>query len=134
MPQTQPYIVVPRLPESRFEDENQTRRILESWMTEVADAINRAISISGTALLSGTFAIDSTGVRTVTTAHGFRTAPAVEDIQLTTVEETDVDDWAYNLLKIESVDATNVVAKINVSTASATGSSTARLAILIRGN
>lgn len=134
MPQTQPYVIVPRLPESRIEDENQTRRILESWMTEVADAINRAISISGTTLLSGTFAIDSTGIKTVTTAHGFRVAPALEDVQLSTVEETNVDDWAYDLLKIESVDATNVVAKINVSTASGSGSATARLAILVRGN
>ena len=103
-------------------------------MTEAADAINQAISISGTALLSATFAIDSTGVKTITTAHGFRTAPALEDVQVSTVEETNVDDWAYNLLKIESVDATNVVAKINVSTASATGSATARLAILVRGS
>ena len=82
-------------------------------------------------LLSGTFAIDSTGVKTVTTAHGLSVTPDIQDIQLTVTENTDVDDWAYNLLKVESVDATNVVAKINVSTQSGTASATAKLAILV---
>lgn len=81
-------------------------------------------------LLSATFAIDSTGVKTVTTAHGLPTTPSIEDVQVSITEDTDVDDWAFDLLKVESVDATNVVCKINVSTASATGGATAKLAIL----
>ena len=84
-----------------------------------------------TTLLSATFAIDSTGVKTVTTAHGLSSTPAIQDIQLTVTEDSNVDDWAFNLLKVESVDGTNVVAKINVSTASATGGATAKLAIMI---
>lgn len=86
-----------------------------------------------TNILSGTFAIDSTGVKTVTTAHGLTEIPAVEDIDLTVIENTNVDDWAHGYVKIESVDATNVVCKVNVTTASATGSATAKLGIKING-
>lgn len=80
-------------------------------------------------VLSGTFAIDSTGIKTVTIAHGLSYTPSVEHCQLTVIEVTNVDNWAYNLLKIDSVDATNVTAKVNVSTASATGGATAKLAL-----
>lgn len=82
-------------------------------------------------VLSATFAIDSTGVKTVTIAHGLAVTPALEDCYLTVVEDTNVDDWAFNLLKVESVGATNVGAKIHVSTASATGSATAKLALRV---
>jgi hypothetical protein len=82
-------------------------------------------------LLSATVAIDSTGVKTVTTAHGLARTPALKDVQVAVVEESNVDDWAFNLLKVESVDATNIVCKINVSTASGTGSATAKLAIRV---
>jgi len=84
-----------------------------------------------TTLQSGTFAIDSTGVKTVTTPHNLLIAPALYNVQVSVIEETNVDDWAFNLLKVESVDADNVVCKINVSTASGTGSATARLALLV---
>lgn len=78
---------------------------------------------------SPTFAIDSTGVKTVTIAHGLASTPPKKNCQLTVLEDTDVDDWAYNLLKVDSADATNVTAKINVSSASSTGGATARLAL-----
>lgn len=84
-----------------------------------------------TTLLSGTFAIDSTGVKTVTTAHGLSVTPAIQDVQLTVSEDSNVDDWAYGYVKVESVDGTNVVAKVNVTTASATGGATAKLNILV---
>lgn len=86
---------------------------------------------AATTLLSGTFAIDSTGVKTVTTAHGLSVTPAIQDVQVSVTEDSNVDDWAFDLLKVESVDGTNVVCKINVSTASATGSATAKLGILV---
>mgnify|MGYP001605062737 CR=1 FL=1 len=86
-------------------------------------------------LLSATFAIDATGVKTITTAHGLGITPTKEQVKLTVVEETNVDDWAFNLLKVDTVDATNITSKINVSTASATVAATARLGIqiLLRG-
>lgn len=82
-------------------------------------------------VLSAAFDISSTGIKTVTTAHGLASTPNIEDVHVSVVEDSNVDDWAYDLLKIESVDATNVVAKINISTASVTGSQTARLGILV---
>lgn len=88
------------------------------------------LSLAKTVLSAG-FDISSTGIKTVTTEHGLASTPALEDVNLQVVEDSNVDDWAYNLLKVESVDATNVVAKINVSTASATGSQTAKLGILV---
>lgn len=88
------------------------------------------LSLAKTVLSAG-FDISSPGIKTITTAHGLASTPALEDVYLQVVEESNVDDWAYNLLKVESVDATNVVAKINVSTASVTGSQTAKLGILV---
>lgn len=80
-------------------------------------------------VLSPAFAIDAVAVVTVTIPHGLAVTPAVEDCQLTVVEDTNVDDWAEGYVKVESVDATNVVAKVNVTTASATGGATAKLAL-----
>ena len=99
---------------------------LPVWTTEPIVSVTAI-----TTLLSAAFAIDSTGVKTVTTAHGLSVTPAIQDVQVSVTEDTNVDDWAFNLLKVESVDATNVVCKINVSTASATGGATAKLAILV---
>ncbi len=89
------------------------------------------LSEETTNLLSAGFAIDSTGVKTVTTAHALTITPSAKDVSLTVIEDTDVDDWAYGFVKVESVNATNVVAKVNVTTASATGSATAKLGIKI---
>lgn len=82
-------------------------------------------------LLSPTFAIDSIGTKTITVPHGFYFIPSVQEISLTVIEDTNVDDWGYTLLKVESVDATNVVAKINVTLASLTGGATAKLGVTI---
>lgn len=87
-----------------------------------------------TTLLSETFSIDSTGIKILTTAHGLGYIPAGAVVQLTVIEDTVVDDWSFDLLKIASVDATNVIAKIRVSAASGTGGATARLAIQIAGS
>ena len=80
-------------------------------------------------VLSPTFAIDAVAVVTVTIPHGLNVTPAVEDCQLTVVEDTDVDDWEEGYHKVESVGAANVVAKVNVTAASATGGATAKLAL-----
>jgi hypothetical protein len=82
-------------------------------------------------VLSSTFAIDSTGLKTITIPHGLSVTPSKQDCQLTVVAETAVDDWSFNLLKVDAVDATNVTAKINVATASATAGATARLGLLV---
>lgn len=81
--------------------------------------------------LSSTFAIDSTGVKTVTVAHSLGYTPNIEDCYLTVLQVTAVDDWAFNMVKITATDATNVTAKVNVSTASATAGATARLGLRV---
>lgn len=82
-------------------------------------------------VLSNTFAIDSTGVKTVTIAHGLAIIPSIQDCYLTVVQNTTVDDWAYNMLKIVSTNATNVIVKINISVPSATVGATAKLALRV---
>lgn len=89
--------------------------------------------ILDTTLLSPTFAIDSIGVKTVTIPHNLGYTPLVKEVQLTVAEDTAVDDWGFVLLKIVSVDGTNVIAKINVTVASLTVGATAKLAVLVVG-
>ncbi|MEM3160160.1 MAG: hypothetical protein QXJ74_05200 [Nitrososphaera sp.] len=85
----------------------------------------------GASILSGTFAIDALGIKTVTIAHGLAFAPALQECQVSVVEGSAVDDWAFNLLKVVSADVTNVVIKINVSTASASVGATAKIALRV---
>lgn len=80
-------------------------------------------------VLSPAFAIDAVAVVTVTIPHGLSVTPTAEDCQLTVVEDTDIDDWEEGFVKVESVGAANVVAKVNVTTASVTGGATAKLAL-----
>ena len=86
---------------------------------------------AATTLLSADFAIDGIAVVTVTTAHGLSSTPNIQDVQLTVSESTNVDDWAYGFVKVESVDATNVVAKVSILAASLTVGAKAKLNILV---
>ena len=85
----------------------------------------------GTNLLSAAFAIDGVATITVTTAHGLGYTPNTRDIAVTIIENTAVDDWTYGFVKVTTVDATNIVVKVRVTAASATGGATAYLAIKI---
>lgn len=109
------------------EAESRFRQGLRAYLNYLAATLRWGDA----SVLSSTFAIDSTGVRTVNIDHGLHGTPALGGIQLTVVQETAVDDWAFNMLKVVSVSAAQVVAKINVSTASMTVGSTARLAARI---
>ncbi len=82
-------------------------------------------------VLSGTFAIDSTGVKTVQIAHGLSITPSNYRCALTVLENTNVDDWACSAPKVDSTNVTHVVAKINVTSASLTGGATAKLGLVI---
>lgn len=82
-------------------------------------------------VLSETFTIDSIGIKTVIIPHDLAITPAVRDCYLTVVQNTAVDDWAYNMLKLVSTDTKNVTVKINISTASATVGATAKLALKV---
>ncbi|MBA7468135.1 hypothetical protein ES707_03376 [subsurface metagenome] len=80
-------------------------------------------------LLSPAFAIDAVAVVAVVIAHGLDVTPAVEDCQLTLIEDTDVDDFTLGWIKVESTGAANVNCKVNVTGQSATGGATAKLAL-----
>lgn len=87
--------------------------------------------ITENTVLSPAFAIDAAALITVTIPHGLAITPTIGDCSLTIVEDTDVDDWGYNLLKVDNVGAVNVVAKVNISVASATGGATAKLSLRV---
>ena len=82
-------------------------------------------------VLSGTFAIDSTGIKTVTISHGLAIIPNIQDCYVTIVKNTNVADWTCSLLIIDSTDTTNVVVKVGVSGASVTSGATAKLAVRV---
>ncbi len=83
-------------------------------------------------LTSGTFAIDSTGTRTFTVAHGLSVTPNIGDVTLTYCRETNVSDERIGLLKVDAVDGTNVTGRAVVTTASGTASATATVRISVR--
>jgi hypothetical protein len=74
-------------------------------------------------------AIDSTGSKTFTTAHGLGVTPAVEDCSLTIIENTGVEDWALDHMKIESTTSDNVLGRIVVGTGSGTGGAVVNVGI-----
>lgn len=82
-------------------------------------------------MLSNTFAIDSTGIKTVTMTHGLDITPTKSSCSINVNKVTNVTDWAYNLLIIDSIDATNVTVKIKISQASATAGATAKLGLRV---
>lgn len=77
--------------------------------------------------ISTDLAIDSTGSKTATIAHGLALTPNVNDVRLSLVRVTAVADPGFAFLWCEGADATNVTVRLRVSTASATASATVRV-------
>ena len=82
-------------------------------------------------VLSDIFGVDSVGIKIVTMAHGLDMIPKLQDCCVTVVQNTVVDDWRYDMLKIVNTTITSVIAKINISTASKLVRATARLGLKI---
>lgn len=80
-------------------------------------------------VLSNTFAVDAVAIPTVTIAHGCAYTPSTFHCQLTIVDSSGFA-FAEGFVKIQSVDATNVIARVNVTTAAGAGA-TARLALAV---
>lgn len=78
-------------------------------------------------IVSGAFAIDSTGVKTITLNHLLWYTPLLANCQISIAEVTAVDDWAYAFAKVVSVSSSQVVVKVKVSTASGTAGATAQV-------
>jgi hypothetical protein len=80
-------------------------------------------------ILSGTFTIDATGEKSIAENHNLPFTPDIQDFTATPSKQTNVTDWRYGLLVVDSVSSTQVTVKINVTTASATGGATAKMNI-----
>ncbi|MPZ19551.1 MAG: hypothetical protein GEV06_16770 [Luteitalea sp.] len=79
------------------------------------------------AKLSGTFELDSTGLKTVTIAHGLAKTPLLLQVVASLSLETAVTDFVVDFMRVHSVDATNVGLRVQVGTASATGGALGRV-------
>lgn len=82
-------------------------------------------------VLSGTFAVDAIGLKTVRIAHGLAITPNIQDCYLTVVKNTNVTDWRYTSLMVNNVDSIYVTVNIYISTPSATNGATAKLALKV---
>jgi parallel beta-helix repeat protein len=80
-------------------------------------------------VLSNTFAVDAIATPTITIAHGCAYTPSTHHCQLTIVDPSALG-FAEGAVKIQSVDATNVTARVNITTAAGAGT-TARLALAV---
>jgi hypothetical protein len=100
---------------------NTTMRSIRNWVTS-------------STVLSPSFAIDSIGAKIVTIPHGLSVTPNPQDISLTVrVPTGGVNDWRYQLVQIDGTPgATNVSARVAVTTASATVGATAFLTMQAR--
>ena len=76
---------------------------------------------------SGTFAIDSTGVKTVVTAHGLNYTPATDDCGVTEIEQTNESTSRTDWIKVVSTNSTHITTAVNIGIASGTGGATAKL-------
>lgn len=92
------------------------------------------VGLTRCTVLSSGFAIDAVDTVDVTIAHGLLWTPVLRQCQLTLVKDKDtaVSDFELGWIRVQSTDATNVTAKVNVTTASGTGSATAKLALRAR--
>lgn len=75
--------------------------------------------------------VDSTGIQTFTIPHALGFAPDPEDISLTLLVDTLVNDYEIGYMRVNSTTAVNVVVFVNVTTASATGGALAKIGLKI---
>ena len=82
---------------------------------------------------STTFAVDSTGVKEISIAHGLAFTPAQADVQLTLARNTNVDDYDIAWLRLKgNPNSTTVFAQARVLAASATGGALAAVLMHVR--
>ena len=93
----------------------------DSVFVDVADYVTQ------NAVTSSSLALDSTGLKTATIAHGLSVTPNINNCSLSIVMETNVSDFAIGFFRVESVTSTNIVVSADVTTASATPGATFRL-------
>jgi polygalacturonase len=74
-------------------------------------------------------AIDSTGTKVATIAHGLNVTPSVNDVLVSLSRVTAVSDPAFGYLWCESTTGVNVVVRLRVSTASVTAGAVVRIVV-----
>ena len=82
--------------------------------------------------LTATFATDVQTDLSVAINFEFGFTPQTTDVFLSVADVTDNNVWRYDTLKLDTITANTLTARINISTASGAGGSTARLNALIR--
>jgi len=84
-------------------------------------------------VISTDLAVDSTGSKVFTIAHGLSVTPALQDVALTLVQSTpSANDYTLRYLRLESTTSTNIVGRIFVDVASATPGAVVKVSALIR--
>ena len=82
-------------------------------------------------LISPNLAIDATGSKAFTIAHGMDVTPALKDVSLALLLNTAVVDYVVAFFQVTSVDSNNVSGRVLVSTASATGGAVINVGVKI---
>lgn len=99
---------------------NPTIRDVRNWKTRAN-------------LVSGDLLVDTTATRTFVVVHGLPFTPNAEDITLTVVRSTgNPSDYRIGLLHIEAITSSQFVARVVITTASATAGAAVKLAVSIR--
>jgi len=83
---------------------------------------------------SASVAIDSTGTKSFSIAHGMPFTPSTLDVQLTLRRNTNVGDWSDGFLWVTSCDSTNVNGQVRVLTASATSGAVVDVVATVNSN
>jgi hypothetical protein len=81
---------------------------------------------------SASLALDSTGSKVATIAHGLAAAPDPKKCTIVHIRETAVFDHIIGFYQVEGIDATNITVRARVTTASGTAGATFKLGVHVR--
>jgi len=82
-------------------------------------------------LISSNLAIDATGSKAFTIAHGMSVTPLLQDVSVSLLRNTNVNDYELAFFQVGAVDSNNVSGRVLVSTASATGGAVINVGVKI---
>jgi hypothetical protein len=82
--------------------------------------------------VTASVAIDSTGTKNFTVAHGLAVTPAPTDVDLQLRRQTNVGDWTPDILWVTGTTSTDILGQMIVNDASATGGATVDVVVRVR--
>lgn len=77
------------------------------------------------------FDVSTTGLKTISINHNLITTPTIEDIQLTEVLASSVNDYELDYVRVNGVSSTQITIAVFVRTASTTAGQTMDVAVLV---